>query len=68
MELSDQSHASFTLSPGQEPRYPLDGGLRGPQNQSGCRGEDIACNCCALVRPPEAGFSPRMPKFRTEFI
>jgi hypothetical protein len=35
MKVSGQSHASVTLSPGKEHRYPLERGLNGSWNLSG---------------------------------
>jgi hypothetical protein len=40
MEVSGQLHVPATLSPGKEPRYPLDRRLGGPQSRSGRDGEE----------------------------
>jgi hypothetical protein len=40
MEVSGQLHAPVALLPVKSPWYPLDRRLGGPQNRSGCSGED----------------------------
>jgi hypothetical protein len=40
MEVSGQVHAAAALTPGKEPRYPLDRRLGGPQSRSGRDGKE----------------------------
>lgn len=53
MEVSGENHVSVALLLGQEPQYPLNRSLGGPQNQSGLSGEQT--NFFSLL-----GYKPRI--------
>jgi hypothetical protein len=71
MEVSSELHAPATLSPGKEPRYPLDRRLGGPQSRSGDGDEEKNnrrnCTCVQLRTTPQRedvwgseGIAPRI--------
>jgi hypothetical protein len=59
MEVCGQLHAPAALSPGKEPRYPLDRRLGRPQSQSGHGGEEKDSQSSPGIEPRPSDYPAR---------